>query len=180
MTPVLPLALAGIAWITRLAVVLRLWNAPRKNGEHCFLAQPVGARFYAGAGAGIERRFRVALTICLLLDAPVVFWLAATKQYALLAGEAFIALVLAGVANNLILAHFANRAALLAGLDDERAATAFQISMSPRRLDDHTNWLVEAVVATAIAASLVMVARAHAVAAEPWVTCSIWLIEFVI
>ncbi len=170
MTPVLLPALAGIAWIARLAAVLRLWKAPRKNGENYFLTQPVGLGFYAGAGPGLERRLRAALLICLSIDAPVVFWLTATGQYAGLVGEQFIALVLAGVANNLIFAHFANRAALRAGLDGERAGTAVQISMSPRRLGDHTNRFVEAVVGAAILASLAMAGRAHAVSTEPWVT----------
>ena len=170
MTPQLLLALAGIAWITRLVYVLRLWMAARKNGTNYFLAQPVGSGFYGGAGAGLERGFRVALLICLLLDAPVVFWLAWTERYASLVAEQFIALVLAEVANNLMVAHFANRAARLAGLDAERIGGAVQISMSPRRLRDHTNILIEALVATAIAASLALAGHAHAVSAEPWVT----------
>jgi hypothetical protein len=165
MTPLLLLALAGVAWIARLAAVLRLWKAPRKNGENFFLTRPVGAQFYAGAGAGLERRFRAALMICLLIDAPVVFWLGGTGQYAALVGEQFVALVLTMVANNLILAHFAN-----AGRDGERAGTTVQISMSPRRLGDHTSGLVEAVIVIAIAASLALAVRAHAVSTEPWVT----------
>jgi len=172
MNPLLLLALAGIAWITRLVAMLRLWKDPRKNGESYFLTQSVGTGFYETAGAGVrlERRFRVALMICLLIDVPVVLWLAATGQYAPLVGEQFIALLLAGVANSLVVAHCANRATLLAGCSDERAGTAVQISMSPRRLSDYTNWIVEAAVCASVAVSFALVARAHAISAEPWVT----------
>ena len=55
MSPILLLSLAGIACITRLVAVLRLWKAPREKGESWFLAQPVGTLFYAGIGAGLER-----------------------------------------------------------------------------------------------------------------------------
>jgi hypothetical protein len=170
MSPTLLLSLAGIACITRLVAVLRLWKAPREKGESCFLTQPVGTAFYAGIGAGLERQFRAALLICLLIDAPVVYWLAATGQYAALVGEQFVALLLGGVANNLIVANFANRASVVVGFGGERAGTAVQVSMTPRRLADYTNRLVEAVVAIAIAASFAMVGRAHAASTEPWVT----------
>jgi uncharacterized membrane protein len=42
--------------------------------------------------------------------------------------------------------------------------------MSPRRLGDYTNRLLEAVVAIIIVVSFAMVGRAHAVSTEPWVT----------
>jgi hypothetical protein len=141
----LPLFFVALAYAARLSMVFKLW-APRLNQP-----SPI-------------RQYRAAVLTWLFIDAPVVLWLAATGRYPALVGVQFIALVLAQVANNLTLAHFANRSATPA----VSAAKAVQLSMTPRRLRDHTNPLVELSIAAVLLASLVLVARAHAFSAGPW------------
>jgi hypothetical protein len=97
-------------------------------------------------------------------------WLAASGRGGALVCEQFLAMLFSAIANNLILAHFAIRAAGLTPPDEKRATALVQLSMSPRRLRDHTNPWVELAVVLPILLALWLARGAHAVAGEPWVT----------
>jgi uncharacterized membrane protein len=144
-------------FVVRLNVLRRLWRLPLNNGENFFIAQPVGPGFYQGPGAQLMRHFHRALLVPVFLDAPLALWFIVTQRYAPLFFQEFIGLIAALVVCNLIVVHFNCRATALVPPDENSPAT-MQISMEPRRLRDHTNRVVEAVIAVAIAMAIALVA----------------------
>ncbi|HKV41259.1 MAG TPA: hypothetical protein VJX67_18785 [Blastocatellia bacterium] len=150
--------------VTRVYMACEQWRTPLKNGERFFLAQSVEPRFYQGAGAGLLRRFRLSLLIPLALDTPLSLGLFAAHKYGMAIIEQWLALIVTVVFYNLILAHFSSRARNLAKHPEERQATAVQLSMSPRRLRDHTSLVVELVVAATMLLALGVLARNYALA----------------
>jgi hypothetical protein len=163
---ILLVSTAIFTFAVRLFLLGKLWSAPLKNGEGFFLAQRVKAGFYRDAGVALLRRYRVALVIPILLDAPLAAWLAVTWRHTALVLEQVFAAALTVVLYNLMGVHFTYRAAAIAGEVEERPAT-LQLSMSPRRLRDHTNVAVEAVIVVATLLSLGFLARIYALANAP-------------
>jgi hypothetical protein len=163
-----PLGFALMAFANRSGRVKRMWSLPRKNGEEWFFRERVGPGFYDGVGAALLRAYHRALLLVLLVDAPIAVWLAATARYSALLAEQFVATVVGILLCNVLVSHFSYRAGSVAG--ESRPETAVQLSMSPRRLLDHTVALVELFIAGATALSLAMAVNAHAVSHESWVT----------
>ena len=153
----LVISVAAMMFAVRLNVLRRLWRLPLKNGEGFFLAQRVEAGFYQGAGVALMRRFRMSLVVPVLLDAPLALWFIATQRYVFLFFQEFIAVIATFVVYNVIVVHFTYRAMALTAPDENLPAT-MQISMEPRRLRDHTNGVVEAVVAGSIMLSIAALA----------------------
>src|SRR5262245_2172564 len=153
------LLIAGLMFCSRLRLVLKLWRAPLKNGEEWFLAQRVGPNFYREAGAALLRRYRAALFIPLVMDAPLALWLGITGRYVGMVAEQLIALIMTAILYNILLVHFSYRASAIVGPGENRPATAVQLSMAPRRLRDHSNRWVELVIAMAILLSTVLLMR---------------------
>ncbi len=164
------LGFALFAFAARLAGAARLWSFPRKNGEGRLFGQRVDSAFEAENGFSLIRKYRAALTIALLFDAPIAVWLGSTDRLRALVGEQFIAMVLNTIANNLVLTYFASRVAMLARPHGEPVGASIQVSMWPRRLRDHTNAAVELGIGILLVVSLALAQQAHAVSAEPWVT----------
>lgn len=164
------LGFAILAFAARLAGVVRLWTFPGKNGDGWLFGRRIDPAAYATNGFSLIRRYRAALLIGFLFDTPIAVWLGSTDRLRALVGEQFIALVLNTIANNLVLAHFASRVAALARPNGERPGASIQVSMSPRRLRDHTNPAVELAIGALLGVSLALAQQAHAVSAEPWVT----------
>jgi hypothetical protein len=163
------LVFPAIALASRLRTVVKLWEFPRRNGEQWFLARSVEPGFYAGAGVAIMRGYHVSLLTWLVFDLPVAVWLGLTGRIPALVGEQFLALVAATIANNLTMAHFVTRVAMLTRPREQRAeAGAIQVSMLPRRLRDHTSLLAELAVGVLLIASLALVQRAHEIARQSW------------
>jgi hypothetical protein len=72
------------------------------------------------------------------------------------------------VVYNIMVAHFTYRAMAIVGPEEDRPAT-MQLSMEPRRLRDHTNRAVEAIIATVMLMVLALLARDYAWSArESW------------
>jgi hypothetical protein len=157
---------AIVTFAIRLFLLRKLWPAPLKHGEGFFLSQRVKPGFYREAGAPLLRRYHISLLVPLLLDAPLALWLAATWRHTALVLEQVFAMALTVVLYNLMAVHFSYRAAAIAGELEERPAT-LQLSVAPRRLLDHTNFAVEAVIVAATLLSLGLLARIYALATAP-------------
>lgn len=149
--------MAAITFAARLNSLRRLWRLPLKNGENFFIAQRVEPGFYQGAGAGLMRRYRISLLVPVFLDAPLALWFIAGQKYALLFFGEFIAMIATLVVYNVIAVHFNYRAMALTAPEENLPAT-MQISMEPRRLRDHSNRGVEAVIAAAIVLAIALLA----------------------
>jgi len=160
----LAMLVAILTWAVRLARIRALWSLPLKNGPGWFLAQRVGPGFYDGAGAGLLRSYRAALFLPLALDAPIVAWLAADGRYAFLVCEQWIALIVAAVLYNVILAYFSARATALLHPGESRTVTSVQVSMEPRSLRDHVDRRVELALAVCLVISMGLLGRDFALA----------------
>jgi hypothetical protein len=163
----LALIVVVVASAVRLGRVRVFWSWPLRNGEDWFLAQRVGPGFYAGEGAPLLRRYRTCLFLPLALDAPLIVALAATRRFALLMCEQWMALILTLVVYNLILAHFSARATVSVVTPEERPATTVQLSMAPRRLRDHSHRFIELAIAACLLISFFMLGRLQGTAAGP-------------
>jgi hypothetical protein len=143
-----------------------MWGLPLKNGEGFFLAQPVGPDFYRTAGVPLFRRYRLSISAPLIIDTPLVVWLAVTERYIPLTLEQVGALVVSMVIYNLMVVHFSARATPVCGLQEERPATV-QLSMSPRRLRDYMVPAVEVTIAVATILSLGLLAHSYLLSRAP-------------
>jgi hypothetical protein len=150
--------MAALEFAVRLYVLRGLWRLPLKNGEGFFLAQRVGPGFYRGAGAPLLRRYRISLVVPVILDAPLALWFIAGQRYTPLFFQQIIAVVATFVVYNVIATHFNYRAMALVAPEENPPAT-LQISMEPRRLRDHTNRAVEALIAITIVLSIALLSR---------------------
>ena len=166
----LPAIFAAAAFAVRGWTAFKLWSLPRRNGDQLFLGRQVGADFYEGPGKALMRGYRQALLVELLIDAPLAVWLIAAGEYRLLLGEQFVAMVLMLIANNLIVSHFSFRALAFTAPEDTAPAQPIQLSMSPRRLRDHTHLLVELVIVASLLGAVALAVQAHAISTERWVT----------
>lgn len=153
----LVISFAALMFVARLRLLHRVWRLPLKNGEGYFLAQQVTPDFYRTFGAPLFRRYHNAVLVPLLLDAPLALWFLFTRRYIALLFEEIVAMVASIVVYNFMVAYFSARATSLCG--DQRKPTAFQLSMEPRRLRDHTTPLVEAVIVCATLLGLGLLAR---------------------
>src|SRR5712692_5888402 len=104
--PDIVLLTATMIFIVRVNTLRKFWRLPMKNGEDRFLARRVGPGFYREAGAGLLRRYRVSVTVPLLLDTPVTVWLVVTQRYNFLLVAQFIAMLVTTVVYSVIIAHF--------------------------------------------------------------------------
>jgi hypothetical protein len=167
----LPAWFAALTWAVRLSRVRGLWRLPLRNGEDFFLAQRVGPGFYREAGARLLQSYRASLFLPLVLDAPLVLWLAITGRLTFLLCEQWIALIASVVLYNVILAHFSARATIMVRPDEPGTATTVQLSMAPRRLRDHSSLTVEIALAACLLVSLALLAHVHSLATatpDPW------------
>jgi len=149
--------MAAAEFAVRLYVLRGVWRLPLKNGEGFFLAQRVGPGFYQGAGAPLLRRYRISLLVPVFLDAPLALWFIAGHRYTPLFFQQIIAVVATFVVYNVIATHFNYRAVALVAPEENPPAT-IQISMEPRRLRDHTNFAVEAVIALTVGLAIALLA----------------------
>jgi uncharacterized membrane protein len=145
----------------RFVLLRSLWRLPLKHGEEFFFAQRVGPGFYRDAGSSLLQRYHFCLFVPLALDAPVVVWLAATQRLVPLFMEQWLAMIATLVIYNIMAVHFSSRATAMVGNQLDEPPTAVQLSMSPRRLRDHTNWTIEAAIWAMISLALVLLARGY-------------------
>ena len=141
------LGVAVFIFVFRLHLVRRCWPLPLKHGSNFFLAQPVRADFYEGAGQALLKRYHASLFVPLAVDAPVVVWLLLAQKYTFLSLEQTVAYVISLVGYNVMVVHFGIRAADLSANESDCGVKAVQLSMAPRRLRDYTRTGVELVIA---------------------------------
>jgi hypothetical protein len=158
---------AALMFIFRLRLLHRMWGLPLKNGEGFFLAQRVGPDFYRTAGAPVVRRYRLFIFVPLVLDAPLVVWLAVTERYVPMTLEQLGAMMVSIAIYNVMVVYFSARATPVCGLQEDRPATTLQLSMSPRRLRDHMVPAIEATIVAATILSLGLLARSYVLSAGP-------------
>src|SRR5262249_9411579 len=113
---------------------------------------PVSQR---GERAALLRQYRVWMLAPFVGDALVIPLLIATGRSAFIGLTQGALLLFTMIYYNLGFYHFAFRAAAFTLPDPDRPKGA-QLVLEPRRLRDHTNWLVEAAIAAAIAGSIFM------------------------
>lgn len=155
------LGFAGLMFFSRLHLVYRCWLAPLKYGNSFFLAQPVRADFYEGAGKALLKRYRASLFVPLAADAPMVAWLLLVNKYTFLSLEQVVACVASLVVYNVMVVHFSIRAADLSEPKGEQTVKTVQLSMAPRRLRDHTKLAVELAIAGALVVDAVLLWQAY-------------------
>ena len=158
---------AALMFLFRLRLVHRMWGLPLKNGEGFFLAQRVGPDFYRSAGAPIFRRYRLFIFVPLVLDAPLVVWLAITERYVPMTLEQIGAMVASIAIYNVMVVYFTARATPVCGLQEDRPATTLQLSTSPRRLRDYVVPAVEVTIAAATFLSLGLFAHSYLLSRAP-------------
>lgn len=145
------MTLVAALLLLRLSSLRRFWGLPLKQGEGWFFTTEVAPGFYQGAGADLLRRYRGWLLLPLFLDAVAVAMLFVNdKSFYLL----IVTTVLMVVFYNLLVHNLAYRAKTFAAPATAAQATATQLLLEPRRLRDHTNWLLEAVIVVLMAAAL--------------------------
>jgi hypothetical protein len=164
------ITLALVMFAIRLRLLHRVWTLPQKHGEGFFIAQPVKAGFYREAGAMLLRRYQISIIVPILLDLPLAIWLAVTWRHMSLVLEQLFVAMLSTVAYNVMVVHFSARAATLSGEQESLPPTAFQLSMAPRRLRDHTNFIVESIIAVATLLSLGLLLYMRTLAVAPGAT----------
>jgi len=142
-------------WLAILALALfllrplwlwRLWRAPLKEGEGKFLGIEVEPGFYRQAGATLLRRYRAWLVAPLTLEALILMWLIFSGRRLLAIYEQIPAMVTLSVWLNFTTYQFMERARQLTTAAPAQTTHGVQLSLVPRRLSDHSNWPVEAVI----------------------------------
>jgi hypothetical protein len=149
---------------TRLHLLTNLWRLPLKNGDQFFLSQQVEAGFYREMGAPLFRRYRLAVLAPLVLDAPLALWLVATHKLTSAFFEQWLAIIGSILVYRLMVVYFSAQAGNTTGHKEVRP-TVMQLSMSPRRLGDHTNFQVELAVGGSALLALGLFAHSYALAA---------------
>lgn len=159
--PDLVLLTATLILFLRLNKVRRFWRLPLQKGADHFMSIRVQPGFYQRDGAQLIKRYRRALLIAVLLDSPLIVWLAVKQRYDFLLVEQFVMMIVGAVVYNLIIVHFSYQAQTISGIDQVSQPTTLQLSMSTRRLSDQTNWIAEGIVIAGMLAAIVMILRAY-------------------
>ncbi len=162
----------------RLRGLRRFWRLPLQQGEGWFLGTPVAPDFYRTTGVDWLRKYRTWLVLPLVLEAVVLAVLLSRGRLLYTLYAQFIGVILTSIWFTLTVAQFAARACVLAPAPAAQAAansvSAVQLSLTPRRLRDHSDWRVEACVIgmTLVALFLLIQARGQTEMVRPLV----WLL----
>src|SRR5262249_27441950 len=162
LTPSLLVGLSALLFAARVLPIRRFWLLPLRNGENHFLAAAVEPGFYSGAGARLLRRYRIVLIVPLLIDAIILIALIASGKFAYIVGEQLLSFILTTIFFNLVVVNFSVKARFLspASADGaEQPVKSVQLSLEPRRLRDHTNFWIEAIIGASLLACLLIAIR---------------------
>ncbi len=150
---------------SRLRGVARRGKQPLLRGPAWFLDLPVQPGFYEGPGRAILRAYRRRVWAPFLLDIPVLLFVAFTRHYMLL-GWLVVALVPLIHINHLMnVARSRLRARPFALEQDSQPVASLGLSLTPRRLRDHSNAALEWLMA--IALTLAFVVLLHVYKSQP-------------
>lgn len=155
------IALAGLLLLTRFGSLRRFWQLPHKQGAGWLFTTEVSREFAQGAGARLVRAYRRWLLVPFALDALVIAWLMFKGWAFYLPHEQLLSVILTAVFYNLLVAHFAYRVKAMIAPAQVPPVTAAQLTMEPRRLRDHTHWLVEAALLGLTVAAVALLERLH-------------------
>jgi hypothetical protein len=148
-----PIFLSAMLAGLRLMFLSKQWKAPLATGKDWFFTVRVDPASQLGVRAALLRRYRAWMLAPFVADALVIPLLIATGRAAFIVGTQGALLLFTMIYYNLAFYHFAMRAADFALPDPDRPQGA-QLVLEPRRLRDHTNWVVEAAIAAAMAGSI--------------------------
>jgi hypothetical protein len=161
----------------RLVSVRRFWRLPVKQGANKFFTVDLGADVYRREGPGLLRRYRAWLFALFALDAIVIAALAVTGRIQYVMHEQVVMTLLGAIYYNFLAIHFAYKAKALQPSGAAPQPTAVLLSLQPRRLSDHTNWMIEAVIVVACGAGLAaLAALVERGESEPFVRQIVWLL----
>jgi hypothetical protein len=124
----------------------QFWRAPLKQGEGWFLGIEVEPGFYRQAGAALLRRYRMWGVLPLALEASILLALISSGRLVHAVYEQIPAVAILTFWLNFTIIQFRQRIRLLAPAAPEQSPRGVQLSLAPRRLRDHSNWTVEAVI----------------------------------
>jgi hypothetical protein len=153
------LTILAAAACLRLMSLRKFWRLPKRQGETWFLTTEVGSDFYGGTGASLVRSYRAWLVAPLALDAVVVGLLVAAGRPEYAIYEQAGSFVVTSVFYHLVTIHFGQRVRTLAAPTVPAPPTVVHLSLEPRRLRDHTNWLLEAAIAAPNAVAIALLVR---------------------
>ena len=145
----------GLFLVSRLRGVQRRWQQPHLRGPEWFLDVPVQAGFYEGPGKEILRSYRQRVLWPFLLDIPVwaaVYFTGITGLLLWL----MVALVPVIHLNHMMnVEHAQRKARVFAAKQETEPVVALGLSLTPRRLRDLSNPILEwtLAIATVIAFS---------------------------
>src|SRR5499426_513845 len=124
----------------------RFWRAPLKQGEGWFLGIEVEPGFYRQAGAALLRRYRAWGVLPLALEAAILLALISSGRLVHAMYEQIPAMAILTFWLNFTILQFRQRIRLLAPTAPEQSPRGVLLSLAPRRLRDHINWTVEAMI----------------------------------
>ncbi|HKQ77762.1 MAG TPA: hypothetical protein VJ810_28960 [Blastocatellia bacterium] len=126
----------------------QLWRAPLKQGEGRFLGIEVEPGFYRRAGAVLLRRYRAWMVAPLAVEALILLALILSGRWILAMYEHVPATAILVVWSSFTTYQFIERVRILspAALATAQSPHGVRLSLAPRRLRDHSNWVVEAVI----------------------------------
>jgi len=124
----------------------QFWRAPLKQGEGWFLGIEVEPGFYRQAGAALLRRYRSWGVPPLALEASILLALILSGRLVHAMYEQIPAVAILTFWLNFTILQFRQRTRLLAPAAPAQSPHGVQLSLAPRRLRDHSNWTVEAVI----------------------------------
>jgi hypothetical protein len=124
----------------------QFWRAPLKQGEGWFLGIEVEPGFYRQAGAALLRRYRAWGVPPLALEAAILLALISSGRLVHAMYEQIPAVAILTFWLNFTILQFRQRIRLLAPATPGQSPHGVQLSLAPRRLRDHSNWTVEAVI----------------------------------
>ena len=140
--------------VLRLGSLRRFWNLPHKHGRDRFFGMPLDAEALRQEASILRRRFRLWLLAPFALDAVAIAAIAAVGAPVYLVSEQAVAVVLTAIFYHCLVVHFAQRFKSLLPQQDAARPTEIGLSLEPRRLGDHTSWIVETAIAVILAAGV--------------------------
>ena len=148
----------GLFWLVRLNGCVRRGRQPLLRGREWLFAVPVRPGFYAHEGRSIVRRFRMRMCIPFVID-PLTIYLLASDHLLICT---LLVIAQCGVIhlNHLLSVDRAEREARAFAIA-EQPVTRVAVSLCPRRLRDHTNWMVEWGLVAACAGAFVWLTRCY-------------------
>jgi hypothetical protein len=144
----------GLFMASRLRGVNRRWQQPHLRGPERFLDVAVPSDFYEGPGRAILRSYRQRIFLPFLLDIPVLAWAYSNGSVTPLLWLIVVLVPLIHINHMMNVESAQRRARAFAPQQEAQPVVAMGLSLTPRRLRDLSNPIVEWTLAIATLAAL--------------------------